>query len=231
MEINSESGIRIPHCLDMTTLKIIAAVSMLIDHIGCVLFPRIYWLRGIGRLAMPIYCFGISEGLAHTSDRKNYLFRMGLFSLISEVPFDLAFNGGPELYSQNVMLTFFCAIAGIMAYEAIRKISPSFIFSLLAVAAAVAFAAAAKYMRTDYGEFGVILVYVLYFTRRYPVYQLLAGALTVCVCCWMDFEMICLPAFLLLLFYNGEKGKDLKYFFYYFYPFHLLVLALIDRLT
>ena len=214
--------------LDMTTLKMIAAVSMLIDHIGCIFFPRQYWLRGIGRLAMPIYCFGISEGLAYSSDRKKYLLRMGLFSLISEVPFDLAFNGGPEIYSQNVILTFFCAIAGIILYEKLRSMSSSPLFTILAVAGAAAFAAAARFLRTDYGEFGVILVYVLYFTRRFPDYRLLAAALTVCICCWKDYEMVCLPAFLILNFYNGEKGKDLKYFFYYFYPFHLFVLALIN---
>ena len=231
MENSSELTYKVPGGLSMTTLKVIAVISMLIDHIGAVLFPRTYWLRGIGRLAMPIFCFGISEGLHYSKDRMKYLLRMGLWSVISEVPFDLAFNGGPEFYSQNVMLTFFCAIAGIMVYEAIKNLSPSIFMTILGAAGAAAFAYAARFLRTDYGEFGVLLVYVLYFMRPYPTYRLLAAIALVCVFYWMDLEMVCLPAFLILSRYNGVNGRGLKYLFYFFYPFHLTILALIDRLT
>ena len=92
--------------LDVTVLKLIAVVSMLIDHIGYVFFPSVRLLRIIGRLAMPIYCFCVSEGLIHTSSRKNYLLRVIIFALISELPFDFAFNGGFKLGDENVMFTF-----------------------------------------------------------------------------------------------------------------------------
>ncbi|MBR1523666.1 MAG: TraX protein, partial [Lachnospiraceae bacterium] len=71
-----------------TALKLIAVISMLIDHTGDVLFPGTMWLRYIGRLAFPIYCFLLVEGFFHTKDLRRYMFRLLLFGLISEIPFD-----------------------------------------------------------------------------------------------------------------------------------------------
>ena len=93
--------------LDGTMLKIIAMVSMVFDHTGDVFFPEMQWMRIVGRLAMPIFSFCIAEGYVHTRNRKKYLLRMGIFALVSEVPFDLAFEGKISLDHQNIMLTFF----------------------------------------------------------------------------------------------------------------------------
>ena len=79
--------------LDGTMLKIIAMVSMVFDHVGDLFLPGVMWLRMIGRLAMPLFSFCIAEGYAHTRDKSRYLLRMGIFALISEVPFDLACEG------------------------------------------------------------------------------------------------------------------------------------------
>ncbi|MDF2537691.1 MAG: putative rane protein [Herbinix sp.] len=78
-----------------TTLKIIAIITMLIDHIGAILIRdnNIYNLvfRSIGRIAFPIFAFLIVEGFYYTKNVKKYLLRLGLFALISEIPFDIAF--------------------------------------------------------------------------------------------------------------------------------------------
>ena len=57
-------------------LKIIAMITMTVDHVGMQLFPRLLWLRMIGRLAMPVYAYMIAEGCRHTRDRKKYLLRL-----------------------------------------------------------------------------------------------------------------------------------------------------------
>ena len=74
-------------------LKLIACITMLIDHIGAVFFPSLILLRIIGRLSFPIYCFLLAEGAAHTKHAPRYALRLLLCALISELPYDLAFSG------------------------------------------------------------------------------------------------------------------------------------------
>lgn len=56
--------------LNSLHLKLLAVVTMLIDHMGFTLFPHAVWMRAVGRLAFPIFCFLIAEGCAHTRDKK-----------------------------------------------------------------------------------------------------------------------------------------------------------------
>lgn len=99
--------------LNGSTLKILAMVTMLIDHIGAAVLLRylldirshvasidaynqlvtLYQvLRGIGRIAFPIYCFLLVEGFQKTRNLKKYIMRLGIFAVIAEVPFDLCFT-------------------------------------------------------------------------------------------------------------------------------------------
>ena len=85
----------------------IALVTMLIDHIGAIFYPDMIALRVIGRIAFPIYCFLLVQGFLHTSNLKKYMVRMGVFALLSEVPFDLARTGyWLDLGRQNVFIIF-----------------------------------------------------------------------------------------------------------------------------
>ena len=79
--------------LDGTALKLIAVTAMILDHVGDNFFPDQIWMRIIGRMALPIFAFCIAEGFSHTRDRRRYLYRMGLFALLSEIPFDLVTAG------------------------------------------------------------------------------------------------------------------------------------------
>ena len=104
--------------LDGTTLKIIACISMFIDHFGYICFPGNIALRIIGRLAFPIYCFLLVEGVMHTHDIRRYMFRMFVFALILEIPFDIAFYHDLIYpFHQNV---FFTLVLGLITICLIR---------------------------------------------------------------------------------------------------------------
>ena len=218
--------------LDGTMLKIIAMVSMVSDHVGDLFFPGVMWLRMIGRLAMPLFSFCIAEGYAHTRDKNRYLLRMGIFALISEVPFDLAFEGKVGFGHQNIMLTFFLSILALKIFDLIRGEEPRNIGKTVLVTLAVlVMAGLALLLRADYTIFAVIAVFLFYVLRnRHPLVRsgvgvaFLAMTRTMGYYCTTGFSLI--P----LLLYNGKRGRGLKWLFYAFYPGHLLVLFVLKKL-
>ena len=220
--------------LDGTMMKIIAMISMVFDHTGDIFMPGVMWPRMIGRLAMPLFSFCITEGYAHTYDRKKYLLRIGIFALISEIPFDLAFEGKIGFGHQNIMLTYFLSIIGLMLYDRIRGTEdpeaehiPAW-KTILGVLAVMGIAVLSLLLRADYTLFVVISVLLFYALRRkHPLIRSGAGvaflALTRTIGYYCTTGLSLIP----LAMYNGKRGKGLKWLFYVFYPGHLLMLALI----
>ena len=149
-------------------LKLLAMLAMTADHIGAVFFPEIPLLRWIGRLAMPVLCFFIGEGLRHTRSPRRYLLRLTGFALLSELPFDLAFYGGIERGHQNA---YFTLALGLLALWAIQ--SRGMEGWLLALTAALA----AELLGCDYGMYGVLLILLLDRFHRARSEQLAAAAL------------------------------------------------------
>lgn len=201
-------------------LKCIAILSMLIDHTGAVIFPSEIWLRCIGRLAFPIFCFLIVEGSCYTHDIRRYLIRLGLFAMISEIPYDLAFNGDVlEFTSQNVFFTLFFGVGMLMTMRYCRNWPEKVVILLIAMWISVVF-------KCDYSYRGILLIFVFYVFRRNRALTAAAGAL------WNFLyqgyiQIYGIWAMIPITLYNGEEGKKMKAFFYLFYPVHLLVLCLI----
>ena len=236
--------------LSGTALKSIACITMLIDHIGasCIeagilmpqlasgalssealassqlfLFDRV--LRYIGRLAFPIFCFLAVEGFLHTHDVKKYVRRLLLFGLISEVPFDLAFFRTPfDPANQNVYWTL---ALGVLAMAAIKHFEkPDGSASWQGLLCAGGCAVLAFVLGTDYHAIGVIIICALYLTRADRKKQCIVGAVL------FAFEFTAPLAFVLIWFYNGQRGrcsKAMQTAFYWFYPVHIAVLALITN--
>ena len=223
--------------LDGTALKLIAMVSMVLDHVGDMFWPGATWLRMAGRLAMPIFAFCIAEGYAHTRSRKKYLLRTGLFALVSEVPFDLAFEGRIGLGHQNIMLTFFLSILGLMLFERVRgekdaetgRYAPG--KTVLGTLAVAAVAVAALLLRADYTCFAVIAVFLFHvFRDRHHAVRSAAGVAFLALTRTVGYYRATGLSFIPIAMYNGKKGKGLKWLFYVFYPGHLLILYLLKTM-
>lgn len=230
-------------------LKMIAIITMAIDHIGAIIVENMAaqkqaqvlwtmdsWLRGIGRLAFPLFCFFIVEGFQYTHDRRRYAVRLGIFAVISEVPFDLAFNGGPfYIYDNNVMWTLLLGLLAIWALDSLfKKIREKFSGSAATVLDIVSIAAVVLAvdliedyaLNSDYGASGVVAIIIMYLLGTH---KLIGFALAVI---WLGFtcghsEWYALADLLPLYFYHGRQGRKMKYFFYIFYPAHLLVIRFI----
>lgn len=199
-------------------LKLLAMLAMTADHIGAVFFPEIPLLRWIGRLAMPVLCFFIGEGLRHTRSPRRYLLRLTGFALLSELPFDLAFYGGIEWGHQNV---YFTLALGLLALWAIQ--SRGMEGWLLALTAALA----AELLGCDYGMYGVLLILLLDRFHRARSEQLAAAALLNLAFFGLQTQTMSLIALPLLWLYNGKRGRDDRRLFYLYYPAHLCVLGIL----
>lgn len=227
--------------LSGSSLKMIALVTMFIDHFGAVFVQRImnmaefeqeFWsslylpLRYIGRLAFPIFCFLLVEGFLHTSNRKKYLSRMLLFALISEIPFNLGITGKwIDLDFQNVFWELSMGILAMMCLEIQEKKHWNYITQvILRLLIIFVFATGAEIFNLDYGLNGIISIVALYVFRQNRMMQLLIGALS------FYWEPVAPLAFLAVAFYNGKRGRNIKYAFYAFYPAHLLILYIIARI-
>ena len=210
--------------LSGSMLKLIAIITMFIDHAALLLAPQIpvltvpfmtiaakeisvyFLLRKIGRLAFPIFCFLVTEGFAHTKSRKRYAVSMLLFAIISEIPFNMMVSGQMmHLKSQNIFFTLFLGVLMLAAFEHVRK-------ELLRAVFLIGISAIALLLKTDYGLPGVLLVLLMYILRNHPAaqavlsYPLLSGGVAA------------FAAFVPINMYNGQRGfiksPAMKYAFY-----------------
>ena len=223
-----------------SVLKWIAVISMFVDHCAAVLvegswmvgiravpYRSYLFLRGLGRFAFPIYCFLLAEGLLHTRDVKKYLLRLSAFALISEIPFDLAFRKAFFTLSyQNVFFTLSFGLFGLALWRLLtekKDFRAAWWRQLAGILCIAAMAAAAEFCNTDYGWHGVAVISLMYLLRSLPELRDL-GWLAVLFLA-SPLELAALPDLALFRLYNGQRGRQRKYFFYLFYPAHLLLLA------
>ena len=243
-------------------LKIIAVVTMLIDHTAATILERglmgelsidfiteqnrptwmgIYFImRVIGRMAFPIYCFLLVEGFTYTKNRGKYALRLFLFAFISEVPFDLAFKKSwwDPSYN-NVFFTLFLGLLAIIALDWVRRnwkavddagskgvwfVSNLLKCIVLATITLGMMAIADLVLHMDYGAGGVaaIIVMFLLYKNRMLAFGVMVVVLTLVS---STLEIVAMLMLLPLHFYNGTRGRQVKYAFYAFYPVHLLVLT------
>lgn len=243
------------------TLKVVAIVTMLIDHLTIVISPSNDWVylagRLIGRMAFPIFVFLLVEGFYNTSNVKKYLTRLGIFALISEIPFDLAFYnakyseagevGGSikadlsNMFSdgqvfdlvirrfisyQNVFFTLFLGLLAIWLMSMIeKKYHKNMLYvNILNAVVTLGFSILAAILQTDYGYKGILLIVAFYLFRGSKLLLLISTF----ILSGNVVQAFSALAIIPIAFYNGKKGKSIKYFFYVFYPAHIFILFLLQ---
>ncbi len=284
------------------TLKNIAIITMLIDHVAAALVLRALYfvdtsssfvtsqnyntwymiytvMRGIGRMAFPVFCFFIVEGFRHTRSVPKYALRLFIFALISEVPFDVALFH--RWFYWNYNNVYFTLLLGLLAIwgmdfleqklqEVLEKsghrgqarsfargnsagqgknkskslygkkwaseiakaddsLQKKYKFVQITGNLAIALTAmlVAEYVLcTDYGAVGVLTILIIYLMREKPV----TGFAVAVVFLGLFSDTLEFAALLMLIplhFYNGTRGRQIKYLFYAFYPVHLTIIALV----
>lgn len=215
-------------------IKVIAVVTMLIDHLAAFCWRELpalhevwftigpkhitpyFLLRAVGRLAFPLFAFLLVEGFLHTRSRVRYGRNLLLFAFLSEIPWNLIHSGTWHYPTQNVFFTLFLGFLGLCAIETYKEDWKRLLASLLGLLALTIV------LRADYGCTGFGFILLLYVLRNNRILQAVIG------CCILPGKWIPGLAFIPINLYNGKrgfvKGPVAKYLFYAFYPVHLLVL-------
>lgn len=208
-------------------LKILAIITMTIDHIGAIIYPNIDAFRIIGRISFPIFCFLLVEGFKHTHNRFRYFIRLLLFAIITQPIYDYAFNN----HELNILFTFSLSFLLLSSIEFIKKIInkynkgiENYLYKTISyLLIYIIFLILSIILNVDYQALGISLVLIIYLSPNILLslllYLIIAITLDV-----NNIQLYSLIAFIFIYFYNGKKGKDIKYFFYLYYPLHLLLL-------
>ncbi|MBQ7821253.1 MAG: hypothetical protein IJ391_03120 [Clostridia bacterium] len=236
--------------MNANTIKFIACVCMLIDHIGAYLFPGVTLLRAIGRISMPLFAFFIGEGCRHTSHRLRYFLRVFVLGALCQAVFTAVeiISGDFNSVYLNILFTFSLSI--ILCYSWLRledsikskdniRITVNAVSFAVLIALAFIFELFCNYSRKligitvtlDYGILGVLLPLsaVIFadkkdkftsFTVASVIFALYRAQFTWYSC----LSLLSLP---ILALYNGKRGSSrFKYGFYVFYPVHLAAIYL-----
>lgn len=234
--------------MNRNQLKLIACMAMTIDHIGYIIFPDISVFRIIGRLAMPIFAFFIGEGCRYTSDRKKYFLRLFILGIICQLVYiteDIISGNGKGFYL-NILFTFSFSIILCGAFldfkkDANPKNRNRFIICFVSLFLMCLFFEKSSELTgididLDYGFYGVCLPLFTLFLQDEKKKKLVY-TLGVVIFSFLTYGGIniffCSTLFssVLLCLYNGKIGKmKLKYFFYLFYPVHLVLIYGADML-
>ena len=218
------------------TLKWVAVVAMVIDHVGVVSYDWLGWskpylfLRFVGRTAFPLFAFLLTEGFRHTRNRWAYLRNLLIFAVVSEIPYDLFHDWSARYASQNVFWALALGLLGMMCAEALvregdKRRVPRPVTLLCALIPMAAAVYAGEVIKADYHYWGVLLILIVYSGEVVAAF-LIRGVTSpqtarnigaaVAVVVWMilydavhrwRIEIYGLPAAFLILLYNGERGQ------------------------
>jgi len=194
-------------------LKIIAIISMTLDHIGWLFFPDIIIFRVAGRLAFPIFAYQIALGYEKTKNVYQYMLRLFIFGLISQIPYSLLTEG------LNIFFTLLIGL--VMIY---LKDKTNIFIGLLPLVFDYFF-------ELEYGIYGLLMIYCFSIFKDNKANAILSIISLTLVFSSLYYHNLvqALAIFALpMIFYEFKTRITLnKYVFYLYYPLHLLLLKFI----
>ncbi|KXU60047.1 TraX family protein [Prevotella bivia] len=208
--------------LSDSALKVIALVSMTVDHIAYYLMDHNTWgydmMRTVGRMAFPIFAFLLVEGYGHTRSTRKYALSLLAFALISEIPWWL-------LNHDNTHNVFFTLLLGLIVIEGINKLGKK---PLLWAVLIITICTIAIFLHVDYEYSGILLICTFHIFKPDKVTKCLLATLFMyqygVIGLWLGLAVI--------LCYNGQrgfiKGQYAKYLCYAYYPLHLVLFMLLS---
>ena len=145
-------------------LKIIAVISMVIDHSGYVLFNSFSFMNYIGRLAFPIFAFLITEGYIHTRNLKRYFSRLLIFAFISQIPYLLYISNFTTRFTLNILFTLSLGLLAITVYDKLKN-------KLLGLLFVGICGILSQLLHFDYGWFGIAIISIFYIFKGKKIYM------------------------------------------------------------
>ena len=227
-------------CLSNFDLKLIAIITMTIDHIGVVFGTPFYnLLRAVGRLSFPIFAFLLTEGYVHTKSFSKYFLRLLVLALISEVIYDYVFFGSfIYLGANNIFFTLALGLFTLFLLDKSRclvkryfkdKIDLIIILPITYLLIVVIMGLIAELLSFSYGMLGILIISFFYLFKNNFLLMVISVSISTLIL-GEPMQYFSLFSLILIYFYNKKLGKKCKMFFYLYYPLHILVLGLIKML-
>src|SRR3989344_561999 len=219
-------------------IKLVAIITMVIDHIGIFLFPQLIILRIIGRLSFSLFAWLIANGAHHSKNKMHYLMRLLIVGVISQIPYSALYQiVQPGEFHLNIFFTLFLGLGAII----LCKKYTALITKLLIVAA---FSLIALILQCEYGAAGVLSIFFFYiyfkdfkmilFTQSLIIFAFYTIPLSIFIFSNTSkviyinsiqlIQPLALLFFVFIVRYNLKEGTRIKRLLYFFYPLHLLII-------
>jgi hypothetical protein len=237
--------------LNSFVLHLLAMALMLADHLWAIGVPSdlLTWL---GRLAFPLFAFMLVEGYFHTRNLKKYIRRLLITAVITELPFNLLCSGGLFYpLHQNVIWSFLISLLCIRLIERARRRGKLWLSVLVSAAVSLMGFLLGMITMVDYYGYGILITLVFYFLHGRKWYHFVGQAVLLWYITWEMMGGLVVPmeigswkfelsqqgmsvlALIPIWLYNGQQGpynRWIRYFYYAFYPLHMLILGLVQLL-
>ena len=227
-------------CLSNFDLKLIAIITMTIDHIGVVFGTPFYnLLRAVGRLSFPIFAFLLTEGYVHTKSFSKYFLRLLVLAVISEIIYDYVFFGS-FIYrgANNIFFTLALGLLTLFLLDKSKglikryfkdKVDLFIILPITYLLIIVIMGLMGEFLNFSYGMLGILVISFFYlFKDNFPLVVISVSLSTLIL--GEGVQYFSLFSLILIYFYNQKLGMKCKLFFYLYYPLHILVLGFIKML-